>query len=116
MCEAVRRLVEALKPRRIYLFGSVARSASGPHSDLDLLVRVDHPEEPLHRSAQRGYRALRGAPAAIDVVVWDSATFDARRPFRASFPATVEREGNLLYARWSSEGCRGAGLVEARAL
>lgn len=96
--EAVRRLVEALRPRRIYLFGSVARGVGGPHSDLDLLVLVDHPEEPLYRLAQRGYRALRGVPAAVDVVVWDLETFDARRSLKASFPATVEREGKLLYA------------------
>jgi len=36
----IRRLVEAYQPRRIYLFGSVARGEAGPDSDYDLLVLV----------------------------------------------------------------------------
>ncbi len=96
--EAVTRLVDSLHPRRIYLFGSRARGDSGPDSDLDILVLVDRPEEPLYKLAQRGYRALRGIRRPADVLVWDVETFDARRHLRASFPATVEREGILLYA------------------
>lgn len=96
--EVVKRLVKALKPQRIYLFGSSARGDRGPNSDLDVLVLVEHPQEPLYRLAQHGYRALRGVPAAVDVVVWERGTFDARRHLRASFSATVEREGRLLYA------------------
>jgi len=95
--EVVDRLVEALRPRRVYLFGSRARGDSGPGSDLDVLVLVERPQEPLYRLAQRGYRALRGVSAAVDVVVWEWETFDARRHLKASFPATVEREGRLLY-------------------
>jgi hypothetical protein len=45
-----------------------------------------------------GYRALRDIPAAVDVVVWDRATFDARVHLEASFPASVIREGKVLYA------------------
>lgn len=96
--EAVDRLVRALNPCRIYLFGSRARGDCGPDSDLDILVLVERPKEPLYRLAQRGYRALRGVAGAVDVVVWEVETFDARRRFKASFPATVEREGTLLYA------------------
>jgi uncharacterized protein len=96
--EIVNRLVATLHPRRIYLFGSQARGDAGPDSDYDLLVLVDDPDEPTYRLSQRGYRALRGIPAAIDVVVWDRETFDARLHLRASFPATVVREGRLLHA------------------
>lgn len=38
--EIVRRLVETLKPERIYLFGSRARGDTHPDSDYDLLVVV----------------------------------------------------------------------------
>jgi predicted nucleotidyltransferase len=34
----IRRVVEAAQPDKIVLFGSAARGAMGPHSDLDLLV------------------------------------------------------------------------------
>lgn len=98
LAEIVRRLVVALEPERIYLFGSKARGDAGPDSDYDLLVLVEHPAEPLYRLSQRGFRALRGIDAAVDVVVWDRATFDARLHLAASFPATVVREGRLLHA------------------
>ncbi len=96
--EIVRRLVDALHPERIYLFGSQARGDWGPDSDYDLMVLVDHPTEPRYRLSQRGFQALRDVPAAVDVVVWDRKTFDARLHLKASFPATVLREGKLLYA------------------
>ncbi len=96
--EIVERLVAVLHPERIYLFGSKARGDEGPDSDYDTLVLVEHPTEPLYRLSQHGFRALRGIAAAVDVVVWDRATFDARRHLAASFPATVLREGMLLHA------------------
>jgi transposase len=95
----VGRLVAALDPERIYLFGSQARGDAGPDSDYDLLLLVERPTQPRYRLAQAGFRALRGVPAAVDVVVWDRATFDARLHLKASFPATVVREGALLHAR-----------------
>jgi predicted nucleotidyltransferase len=94
----VARLVAALRPERIYLFGSRARGDATADSDYDLLVVVEHASEPRYRLAQRGYRALRGVPAAVDVVVWDRATFDGRVHLPASFPASVVREGKLLHA------------------
>jgi predicted nucleotidyltransferase len=96
--EIVRRLADALRPERIYVFGSRARGEAGPDSDYDLVVLVERPAEPRYRLAQRGFRALRGVPAAVDVVVWDRETFDARLHLKASFPATVVGEGRLLYA------------------
>jgi uncharacterized protein len=98
LTEIVDRLAQVLQPARIYLFGSRARGEAGPDSDYDILVLVDHPAEPRYRLSQRGFRALRGVPAAVDVVVWDLATFDARQHLPASFPATVAREGRLLHA------------------
>lgn len=96
--EIVSRLVVALSPQRIYLFGSQARGEAGPDSDYDILIVVERLEEPSYRLAQRGYRSLRGVAAAVDVVVWDRRTFDARAHLKASFPATVLREGETIYA------------------
>jgi predicted nucleotidyltransferase len=97
LARIIERLVEVNQPDRIYLFGSKARGDAGPDSDYDILVLVEHPTEPLYRLSQRGFRALRGIAAAVDVVVWDRVTFDARLHLPASFPATVVREGRLLY-------------------
>ena len=38
LAEIVRRLVEAYRPERIYLFGSVARGDAGPDSDYDIMM------------------------------------------------------------------------------
>ena len=97
LAEIVRRLVAALAPERIYLFGSKARGEAGPDSDYDILVLVEHPSEPRYRLAQKGFRALRGVPAAVDVVVWGRATFDARQHLSASFAGMVAREGRVLH-------------------
>lgn len=66
--ELVKRTVEAVHPLRIILFGSAARDAMGPDSDLDLLVVVP---DGVHRrrTAQTIYRSLRGLGFAKDVVV-----------------------------------------------
>jgi len=96
--EIVARLVDALHPARIYLFGSRARGNAGSDSDYDIVVLIERPAERRYRLSQVGYRALRGVPAAVDVVVWDRATFDARLHLAASFPATVVREGRVLHA------------------
>lgn len=96
--EIVRRLVETLQPERIYLFGSRARGGEEPQSDYDLLVLVSRPREPRYALAQRGFRALRGIPAAVDVLVWDRESFDSRTHLPASFAATIVREGKLVHA------------------
>lgn len=96
--EIVARLVTALRPTRIYLFGSKARGDAGPDSDYDILALVERPTEPRYRLSQTAFRALRGVPAAVDVVVWDREVFDSRLHLKASFPATVVREGRLLHA------------------
>jgi predicted nucleotidyltransferase len=95
--EMVARLAATLDAHRIYLFGSRARGDAGADSDYDLLVLVGAGDEPLYRLSQRGYCALRNIDAAVDVVVWDRETFDRRLHLKASFPATVVREGRLLH-------------------
>ena len=66
--EVVRRTIAAARPVRIILFGSAARGAMGPDSDLDLLVVV---RDGVHRrrTAQAIYKSLQGIGFARDVVV-----------------------------------------------
>ncbi len=40
--EAVEILAREMKPKKIILFGSTARGEAGPHSDIDLMVILDH--------------------------------------------------------------------------
>jgi predicted nucleotidyltransferase len=94
----VNRLVETFKPERIYLFGSRAREEAGADSDYDLMVVVLDSEQPGYRRDQAAYRSLLGLGVAKDVLVWTREEFENRVHLPASLPATVVREGKLLYA------------------
>lgn len=96
--EITRRLVEFYNPIRIYLFGSVARGDFNEDSDLDFLVVVpdDTEEEKLRPGA-----VVRAVPAVgfpKDIVPWRRTDFELRATWvKASLPATVVREGRVLY-------------------
>jgi len=98
LSEVVRRLVEAYRPVRIYLFGSVARGDAGPDSDYDLLVVVPDDASAARRRSRLAYEALRGTGTAADVLVCTTSYFEDRRSLQASLPGTVLREGRLLHA------------------
>ena len=98
LAEIVNRLVAAFSPDSVYLFGSRARGEAGADSDYDLLVVVPDAAPAERRQARLAYQALRGTGVAADVLVWTRSAFDCRLHLRASLPATVVREGKLLYA------------------
>ncbi len=96
--EITRRLVAHYHPERIYLFGSAARGDFGPDSDLDFCVVLpDEAPEKLLRSGAI-YSELRGIGYPADIIPWRRADFEARAAHVvASLPATVAREGRLIY-------------------
>jgi predicted nucleotidyltransferase len=102
LAEAVRRLVEALRPERIYLYGSRARGDWHADSDYDLMVVVPSSDLPPHHRAQLAYRALQGVGIPKDILVWTREEFDRYLPVAASPAARVAREGRLLYAASSA--------------
>ena len=98
IAEVLERLVEAYHPERVYLFGSRARGDAGLDSDYDFLLVMpdDAPAELLR--AGRAYDALWGLKVAAEVVVFARQRFESRLGLKSSLPATVAREGKLLYA------------------
>jgi uncharacterized protein len=96
--EIVTRQVRLWQPDRIYLFGSRARGEEDQSSDYDLMVVVPSSEEPAYRRAQRAHSVLWDLGTAADVLVWTREAFDSRVHLKASLPATILREGKLLYA------------------
>ena len=96
--EMTRRLVEFYRPVRIYLFGSEARGEAGPDSDLDFLVVVPDDTPDVVMRSSEVYSRLSGFGMPKDVVPWRQSDFEGRAAYvRASLPATVVREGRLLY-------------------
>lgn len=98
LAEVLRRLIEAYRPLRIYLFGSQARGDAGPDSDFDLLIVVPSSAPLARRRSRLAYTSLRGTGTAADVLVCTLEYFEERAHIRPSLPATVLREGRLLYA------------------
>jgi predicted nucleotidyltransferase len=97
LSEIVKRLVETYQPLRIYLFGSCARGDTGPDSDYDLMMVVPDDAPPERKRAKLAYDCLWGTGAAADVIVWTADRFTRRSLVVTSLPATVLREGRLLY-------------------
>jgi predicted nucleotidyltransferase len=96
--EIVRRLVDAYEPERVYLFGSRARGDQDPNSDYDLLLVVPDEAQPSRKRSRLAYERLWGTGTGADVLVWTKDRFESRLHLKASLPATVLREGKLLYA------------------
>ncbi len=79
-------------------FGSKARGADGPDSDHDLLVIVPDDARADRTRGRLAYEVLWGTGTAVDVIVWTRSQSESRRHVVASLPASVLREGKLLYA------------------
>ena len=95
--EMVRRIVAALQPRRIYLYGSFAYGQPHENSDVDLFVVTNHSSLPPHRRAVEVYRALRGLRVPVEVKVVTEAEFERRSHWISSIERVVEEKGKILY-------------------
>lgn len=98
LAEIVRRLVTAINPDRIILFGSRARGDFRPDSDIDLLVIKNSDEQP-HRRDARAYRAV-GAVGIPKDILW--CTPEEVRRWADATNHVIARalsEGKVLYER-----------------
>jgi len=95
--ETVRRIVAALDPVAIYLYGSHAYGQPHKDSDIDLFIVVD--ESPLlpHQRAVAAYRALRGLFLPVEVKVATRAEFEQRAQWQSSIERVVQEKGRVLY-------------------
>jgi uncharacterized protein len=96
LADIVRRIVEVARPQQIVLFGSAARGAMGPNSDVDLLV-VKSGRFHRGRLVEAIYRNLRGAAAPVDVLVVTPEELERYRSDPCLIVAPAVREGRLVY-------------------
>ena len=83
--EIVRRLVKAVDPDRIILFGSWARGDARPDSDVDLLIIKDS-DQPAHRRTMPAYLALRGSGSQKTSSGEHQTKWKSGRPLRTTSP------------------------------
>jgi len=95
--EMVHRIVEAVHPLRIILFGSAARGAFGPDSDLDVLVVMPDGTHRRH-TAQDLYQRLFGIEIAIDIMVATPTDLEKHKDDFGLIYRSILREGRELYA------------------
>ena len=100
MDEIVRRIVRAILPEKIILFGSRARVDARPESDIDLLV-IAHSTVPRYRRSAPLYGALSDILAPMDILVYSPDEVQEWSQVRQAFVTTAIREGKVLYEKQS---------------
>ncbi len=98
VAQIVGRLKELYQPYRIYLFGSAARGEATPESDYDFMVVVADEAAP---NTHPPGRPQLGVDRSVDVKVQTWSEFYKRLHLKASLPATIVREGALVYSSGS---------------
>jgi len=100
MDEIVRRIVEAISPEKVILFGSRARVDAQPNSDIDLLV-IAHSTVPRYRRSAPLYGVLSDIVVPMDILVYSPDEVQEWSQVRQAFVTTAIREGKVLYEKQS---------------
>jgi predicted nucleotidyltransferase len=100
--EIVGRIVDAVDPETILLFGSAAIGDADPGSDIDLLVVVRDPfgQARSRRSRLKRIRqALAGLGVAKDILLFSVDEVERWRSSPNHIVSRAFRQGRVLYAR-----------------
>jgi type I restriction enzyme S subunit len=94
--QVVKRIVEAVAPEKIIVFGSAARGEMGPDSDLDLLIV----KSGVHRlaTAQMIEHSLIGIAIPTDIVVATPKDIEVHKDTIGLIYRPALQEGKILYA------------------
>jgi predicted nucleotidyltransferase len=93
--EIVRRIVAAVQPEKIILFGSAARQEMGPDSDLDLLVIKSCRNR--RETARRIRRKLIGIGVPKDIIVATPEHIERYKDTIGLIYRPALRDGKVLY-------------------
>ena len=94
----VERIVDAIHPRQVILFGSRARGEGGPESDVDLLVVYDGPLSKRDVELRvHGLFPIRDF--AMDVFVLSPDEFQQQRDVVSTVGRAAAMEGRVCHER-----------------
>ena len=94
--EIVRRIVAAVQPEKIILFGSVAREEMGPDSDLDFLVIKSCKNR--RETVRKIRRRLIGIGIPKDIIVATPEDIERYKDTIGLIFRPALNEGKVLYA------------------
>ncbi|MBI5122076.1 MAG: nucleotidyltransferase domain-containing protein [Rhodospirillales bacterium] len=97
--ELIDSVVSYFHPRRIILFGSMARGDAGPDSDIDLMVIIDDDAPPEKRTLNAGWESRRNYRGAVDVIPCRESIFQRKRNIVGTLAFDASREGVVVYER-----------------
>lgn len=95
--EMKRRVVEEIRPSKIYLFGSHAWGHPGDDSDVDVFLVVPRLDNPRSELLSRAYRCIRELRMPAEFVVKTEKEMDRFASVSASLIHKVLNKGLLLY-------------------
>ena len=103
LARVVDRIVARYDPDRVYLFGSYAKGAMGPRSDVDLLI-VRPTTVPFATRGRNITPLVAGVAARFDLLFYTPAEVEEELQDPAGFVTTILADSRLLYERGRPPG------------
>ena len=97
--EVTQVIVETVKPKQIYLFGSYAKGTANSESDLDLLVIVNKSELPKRKRVEPIYLSLlkNNKMVNADILVRTQGEIDEWKNVSQAFLTSILPTAKLIY-------------------
>lgn len=96
--EMVNRIVGAVDPERIILFGSYASGVPKRGSDIDILV-VMHSDLPRYKRSVPIYEALSGMLIPKDILAYTPDEIEDWSDVPQAFITTILKSGKVIYEK-----------------
>ncbi len=90
------RIVKAVHPEKIILFGSYAYGTPTKDSDLDLLVIMPS-DEPMHKRIFQIKNLLRDFRVPKDIIVYTPQEVEKWKDASAAFITSIIKKGKVIY-------------------
>jgi predicted nucleotidyltransferase len=93
------RIIQAMRPEQIWLFGSRARGGARPTSDWDLLVVISDDATDDELDVMHAWQTVRDLRIPADVIPVRRSEFEEARDHAGTLVRTVVSEGMQVYSR-----------------
>lgn len=95
--KVVERIVEDFSPRKIIIFGSVARHEASSNSDIDILVVMEPIRIEEYPPSAPIYHSTRTVRVPKDIMVVSPSEYKMKRRDKGSFINNVDETGYVAY-------------------